>query len=111
MGTTNMRPRNDWMLKHLNWTLVLFFLLIYPVFIITFILVETTGNEDWFYLMFLDLPWIAGIWYLLVWNLKHKGRSLWNLLYLLLPFGAIVFLCVRNQEQLAKEKAEMEERQ
>jgi len=54
----------------------------------------------------LGVVWFGGLWYLLVWNLKHKGRSLRNLLYLLIPFGIgpIVFLFVSNQEQLAREK-------
>jgi len=48
-------------------------------------------------------------WYLLVWNLKHKGRSAYNLFYLFVPcIGAIIFLCIRNQEQLASDLA-MEE--
>jgi len=51
-------------------------------------------------------------WYLSVWNLKHKGRSLWNLLYLLIPYiGGIIFLCISNKDQLAKENAEREERE
>lgn len=44
------------------------------------------------------------IWflYLLVWNVRHKGRRLWNLLYLLIPsIGFIVFLCVNNRDQLS----------
>lgn len=112
MTYSNMWPRGEWVRRHLNWTLILYALLIYPILIPIFILVETTGSEDWFYLMFLELPWIVGVWYLMVWNLKHKGRSLWNLLYLLIPWvGGIVFLCISNKDQMAKENLEREERE
>ena len=112
MTYSNMWPRGSWVRRHLNWTLVLFYFAIFPIFFFMFILIEATGSEDWFCIMFLDLPWIVGVWYLVVWNLKHKGRSLWNLLYLFIPWvGWIVFLCVSNRDQLATERAEREERE
>jgi hypothetical protein len=47
-----------------------------------------------------------------VWNLKHKGRSLFNLFYLLIPFGigGIIFLCIGNKEQLAEERMKEEKK-
>jgi len=59
----------------------------------------------------LAIPAVFWGWYLMVWNLKHKGRSSWNMLYVLIPWaGGIVFLCVSNRDQLADEIARREKR-
>lgn len=115
MTYSNMWPRNEWALKHLNWAWVLYPLLAYiPFFIIMVILFsvapDDTGSIAIVVLMSFAL--VSWQWYLSVWSLKHKGRSLWNLLYLLIPYiGGIIFLCISNKDQLAKETAEREERE
>jgi hypothetical protein len=45
----------------------------------------------------------AGIIYFPLWNLKHKGRSLWNIFWLFAPFGRIIFWCIKNRDQQIKE--------
>ena len=99
MTYSNMWPRGNWASTHLNWTLVLFsWLSILPLYLIVFL-----SDNEYLTLPFLFLS-IVLQWYLSVWNLKHKGRSLKNLLYLLIPWvGFIFFLCVSNQAQLAVE--------
>ena len=113
MAYSNMWPRNEWALKHLNWALVLYPLLAYiPFFIVMVVLVSAAPDNSGSItiIVLLSCALVGWGWYLSVWNLKHKGRSLWNLLYLFIPWiGGIVFLCVGNKDQLAKEKAEREE--
>lgn len=115
MTYSNMWPRNEWALKHLNWAWVLYPLLAYiPFFIIMVVLVSAAPDNSGStaIIVLLSCALVGWGWYLSVWNLKHKGRSLWNLLYLLIPWiGGIVFLCISNKAQLAKENAEREERE
>ena len=42
---------------------------------------------------------IAALWLFGIdgWVLRKKNRSLWNLLWLIIPFGWIVFLCLENR--------------
>jgi len=113
MTYSNMWPRNEWALRLFNWAWVLYPLLAYiPFFMIMVILLsvapDDTGSIAIVVLMSFAL--VGWQWYLSVWNLKHKGRSLWNLLYLLIPYiGGIIFLFISNKDQLAKENAEREE--
>ena len=116
MTYSNMWPRGEWVRRHLNWTLLLYtWLTLLPASVVMGIGVATNSEGMlWIYML---LVWCAIIWgwYLMVWNLRHKGRRLWNLLYLLIPWvGGIVFLCISNRDQLAvdkaKGKAEGEER-
>jgi len=106
---SNLYPKGKWFIKHLNWTVVLYWLLGFPLsWFFIFGLSMTTTDEDivfgaW---AILGIVWLTGLLYILVWNLKYKGRSLFNLFYLLIPFGIgfITFLCINNREQLAKEQ-------
>ena len=104
MAHSNMWPRGDWFTRHLNRTVVLYYLLgvcLGAMFL-------AFADEEMGYILFeaLGVVWLGGLLYLLVWSLKHKGRSLCNLLYLLIPggIGFIVLLFVSNQEQLAGDK-------
>ena len=101
---SNLPPRDKWSRKHLNWSLVLYDFLMFIPMNIAFI-VGAEGLAIGFMVMAFGLGW-----YLLVWNLEHKGRSLWNLLYLFIPWvGGIIFLCVRNRHQLEELKKQQEQ--
>jgi len=49
---------------------------------------------------------IAALWLFGIdgWVLKKKNRSLWNLLWLIVPFGWIVFLCLENRTGIISSK-------
>jgi len=99
---SNMWPRGDWARRHLNWALILYSCLALLPFYVVVVVGGLLGSDAVIgvgaVFAFLAVFWG---WYLLVWNLRHKGRSLWNLLYLLIPWvGGIVFLCVSNRDQL-----------
>jgi len=108
MSYSNMYPRGSWALKHLNWAFILYsWLALLPVYVIL-LTGSHLGNDI---VLFIGIMGcflaVVSSWYLAVWNLKHKGRSLWNLLYLLLGgIGSIIFLCVQNRDQLALEDAD-----
>ncbi len=48
---------------------------------------------------------IAALWLFGIdgWVLRKKNRSLWNLLWLIVPFGWIVFLCLENRSGISRE--------
>lgn len=105
-----MWPNNKWILKHLNWSYVLVlygFSFLWSVIVGTFLeILQPQYSDALPYEVALLLPVAAVQWYGAVWNIKHKGRSAWNILCLLIPaVGLIVFLCVRSQDQLEAEKA------
>jgi hypothetical protein len=98
---SNLWP-TGWFADHLNWTVVLFpavFLSVCFVsgFIIGLIAPDTTDSvlEPW--INVLTVLYFIGFIYLLVWNIIHKGRSLWHLLWLLTGWGTIVILCLANK--------------
>lgn len=94
---SNLHPKNTWFLQHLNWSAILFYLFIaLPIMILSSI---GDGNQS-IILYYLSL---ALTLYILLWNIKHKGRSAYNLLYLLLPVGWLVILCIRNRSQLTED--------
>jgi len=115
MTYSNMWPRNEWALKHLNWALVLYPLLAYIPFLIVMLFLVSAAPDNSgsiTIIVLLSCALVVWGWYLSVWNLKHKGRSLWNLLYLLIPWiGGIVFFCISSKDQLDKENLEREERE
>ena len=112
MMYSNLWPKGEWFVKHLNWTVVLYWLLAIPLsWAVLIALVVLPESEDIVFAMWtvFGIIWLVGSWYLLVWNLKHKGRSLFNLFYVLIPWvDGIVFQCVRNRDQLAEDKAMMD---
>jgi len=102
----------NWFERHLNLTLILVGVVIHLITMVTFAPVEDTGqgrsvigliiqsiyphisNEtmSWFYLpifMILMVP-------IEVWVIKKKGRSLWYLLWGIIPFGWIVLLFLKK---------------
>ena len=99
----------SWFSRHLNWSFVLGLL-------VANIVAGIVGFLT-FFLLFLLFPYgswetlevpvrvvvtlLCLVWTFLVgsWVLKHKGRSQWNLLWLLLPWiGLIVFLFLENRK-------------
>ena len=112
---SNLPPKGKWFIKHLNWTVVLWgWLLAYPIIGISAVLEPSTvSTEDTAFniLVIVCVLYILGEWYLMIWNLRHKDRSVFNLLYLFLPFGSIIFLCINNREQLEYERRATEQRE
>jgi len=104
----------NWFERHLNWTVVFVLVALYPIdFVIGFLgalflyaidpymadetaeaIVMTVALILNFVLMFL-----VGTW-----ALKKKARNLWNLLWLIVPFGIIVFLCLENQAEIVAQE-------
>lgn len=113
MTYSNLWPNNGWSRRHLNWSLILYsWPALIPAYLVLFAVEESENGALLAFSIILIILAVLWGWYLAVWNLKHKGRSLWNLLYLLIPYvGGIVFLCVNNKDQLAKENAEKKERE
>lgn len=108
---SNLPPKSEWYIKHLNWVVVLYWWLTIPLYIVTIIVGSMFGDSVSFNLWLASwIIWLAGMFYMLIWNLKHKGRSAFNIFYLLLPFGSIIFLCISNREQLEQDKHERQER-
>ena len=52
-------------------------------------------------LIFLIPAGIFGIlvWWATIWAIKQKGRSLFHLFWLLLPFGFVALLILRNKRE------------
>lgn len=102
-----------WFKRHINWTLIVVAVGTYLLTMVTSAPVETTeqgrsvlglliqsvnpsiSNETlgWFYLPI----WLALMLPVAGWVLKQKGRSLWHLLWGIVPLGWIVILCLKNQ--------------
>ena len=49
---------------------------------------------------------VGAVWLIVIngWVLRKKSRSLWNLLWLITPFGWIVFLCLENRADISQEE-------
>ena len=117
---SNLPPRNRWSRKHLNWALVLYSMAV-TVVTVPIMLVSALGDNFEssqsvvLYVLFVAVN-IIFQWYMCIWNLKHKGRSMQNLLYLLIPYiGGIAFLCVGNRVEMERdeewERKDREERE
>lgn len=78
----------NWFQRHLNWIVVLFSIVANLVWVNT-----KDPLSFWFIGFLVATPFVCG------WALKQKGRSLWHLLILFLPFGWIWFLCLENRRQ------------
>ena len=83
-----------WFQRHLNWTLILFGLVMLPVFAVLSIIL---GYFWAFLFAFVALPLPVGVWYL-----REKNRSLgWLLMLYLMPLGVVFFLCLKNRSERA----------
>ncbi len=90
----------NWFKRHKFWSSVI----ILTIMGLVLDMVGTINTYEWFYTLTLYTV-IGGE----IWVIKQKGRSLLNLLWLLLgPIGIIVILCLksRTSDRLAQEEAE-----
>ena len=106
MPVSKMWPTNAWSLRHLNWSLVLYsWLVAIPFYLFAFVWAlwaegsaAESATAETIILGALVICAVACSLYLPIWYLRHKGRSLWNLLYLLIPYiSGIIFLCLDNK--------------
>lgn len=95
----------NWLKRHLNWSLVFgwlasYIILVIEAFFVTLFFQPRTPEEAIFILQLIALPTLF-IWFILVhiWYLRQKRRSLWNLLWSLVPFGGIIFLRLSNKKK------------
>ena len=75
----------NWFERHLNWTVVLATIVANVIFFLTF---------DWG----VAIGCMVGLVIVCGWALDKKGRSLWNILWTLVPYvGMVIFLCLENK--------------
>lgn len=89
-----------WFEKHPNWTVIIAWVIAWVVLLIAVYIVDPNSYMVWF-IVIICLGLVYGS---LVWNLKVKHRSYFNLLYLLVPLGMIIILCLQEKQ---KEKMEV----
>ncbi len=97
----------NWFGRHLNWVAVLSWATLYPLgFIIGLAIIYINpyiSTATYYVLAYMvSAVWLFGIG---GWILRKKNRSLWNLLWLPIPFGWIVFLCLENRTDILQEEA------
>jgi len=91
-----------WFKRHLNWTMGLTWLVCIPLGIISanILRLAILWNElsSPLTVIFVIIAFICGVlfWVATIWAIKQKGRSLFHLFWLLLPFGFIVLLVLKN---------------
>ena len=103
------KPRPNWFARHLNWAAIISWAGVFPVLFVggfaTGLIAAAAGFEANF-----DGPagylWsavFAACWLIPTngWLLRKKGQSLWHLLWLILPFGWIVFLSLDNRHEVS----------
>jgi hypothetical protein len=96
----------DWFRRHLSWTAVLCWIAAYPLgFIVGMLILSVSpymSTTAYYVIVYLIVAlWTFGI---CAWVLREKNRSYWYLLWLVVPFGWIVFLSLENRaETLAQE--------
>lgn len=106
-SSINLIHKANWFQRHLNWTFIFASAIFYGLtfgggLLVGFILVlrdpyvteETVNNVG------ILVNIVIAILFLLPisgWILDQKGRSLWNLIFLIIPFGVIIFLCLGNR--------------
>lgn len=109
--------------RHLNWTMVLAWLvgaiLVYASILAIATILSTWSMAVVTYSLFgwisneviaQSLYWFLGLitivfafavvvmsWWITIWAIKKKGRSQWNLGWLLIPFGFIALLALKNR--------------
>ena len=97
----------NWFERHLNWTVFLVLVALYPLDFFLGFLVGVLLYSINPYMATDIIEGVAVAIALIVnfallflvgaWALKKKARSLWNLLWFIVPFGLIVFLCLENR--------------
>lgn len=99
----------NWFHRHLNWTAFLSWVALYPlIFLAGFVLglilysVDPSVSEESVTAFGYLIGFTVALAWLLPtngWILKQKGRSLWHLLWLFVPFGIWVFLSLENKNE------------
>lgn len=96
----------NWFRRHPNWVAVLSWIALYPLGYITSLLILSIspymGTGVYYSIVYI----IAALWLFGIdgWVLRKKNRSLWNLLWLVIPFGWIVFLCLENRSDISRKE-------
>lgn len=87
----------NWFKRHKNWTWIIGIIAVYGLeFIIGFIAGLSGASET--VLLIVEYSTAAiGTIAVTVWYLKAKNRSQWNNLWLIVPFGGIVLLCLSDK--------------
>lgn len=96
----------NWFRRHLNWVMVLSWVALYPLGFITGLVITSINpyisTAAYYVLVYIvGAAWLFGID---GWVLRKKNRSLWNLLWLPIPFGWIVFLSLENRADISQEE-------
>ena len=95
-----------WFRRHLTWVAVLSFAALYPLGFITGTITLSINpyiSTGTYY----AIVYIIGILWLFVidgWVLRRKNRSLGHLLWLIIPFGWIVFLLLENRSGVSSKE-------
>jgi len=92
----------NWLERHLNWVAFLSWIALYPLGFITgtlilFIYPYMSTGAYYAIVYSVSILWLFGID---GWVLRRKNRSLWNLLWLIIPIGWIVFLSLENKSSI-----------
>ena len=96
----------NWFRRHLNWTIVLAWVSSFPVSYVVGTIIQNINpyisTGTYYALGYI----INGLWLLGIggWVLRKKNRSLWNLLWLVIPFGWIVFLGLENRSDISRKE-------
>ena len=114
LKTTDRPTKMNWFKKHLNWTFVSGLTVSWivgclPLLIYIILQPDTTNEIISNILGYLVLVVVISVRFILgSWVLNNKGRNLWWLLILLIPFGEITILMLKNELQLATYHAKLE---
>jgi len=95
----------SWFSRHLNWTLVLTWLICAPIGVVAsnvarytvLSALEVSGTA----IISLIITLVCGIlvWWATIWVIRQKRRSLLHLFWLLLPLGFVAILVLKNHNK------------
>ena len=85
-----------WFRKHLNWTFVFSVLAWLPIYFTIGLFTGFQIDEDLAAALAYLIDLILII-FVTGWVVKQKGRALWWILMLFVPFGPLVILCLENR--------------
>ena len=110
--------KERWAERHLNWTVIFALwaisLLSYLVGLLIDLVLHTVdpyiadGIAEAIVFVVEVIVSLAGLFLVGAWALKEKARSMWNLLWLIIPFGIIIFLCLGNRSELVSKSKSLE---
>ena len=98
----------NWFRRHLSWVAVLSWVALYPLDYITGALILSISPYMSTGVYYSIVYIVAALWLFGIdgWVLRKKDRSLWNLLWLIVPFGWIVFLNLENRSSVFSKEAD-----